>query len=408
MPGGPTAADEFGGGARLLTDAAGTVAHAVQRMHRAIARRSFAVAGRAALPVKAVHDGISELVYAQVRAGIGAGGALVEVASRAAGRFHPDGTLTDSTVGRAVTGVLNGAFGERAEIRGELLPEAMTLRVAGHRVTLDAPSLAEVYPEASGRLAVFLHGVIETERWWFHRPADREQPPGRDFGARLAEDFACSPLYLRYNSGRHISDNGRELMRVLSEITSAWPVPVTEIVLIGHSMGGLVARSAVHQAAEAELPWLPKVTKLVCLGTPHSGAPLERGANVLTSVLRRFDESAPLGELLAGRSSGIKDLRHGYLHEQQWAGRDPDILFEAAEPVETLLPAGTRLYFLSATLARREDSLLAQGIGDLLVMPKSAGDGTQQADRRWLGGLHHFHLLHRDEVYEVILDWLRT
>jgi hypothetical protein len=173
-------------------------------------------------------------------------------------------------------------------------------------------------------------------------------------------------------------------------------------------MGGLVARSAVHQAAEAELPWLPKVTKLVCLGTPHTGAPLERGANVLTSVLRRFDESAPLGELLAGRSSGIKDLRHGYLHEQQWAGRDPDILFEAAEPVETLLPAGTRLYFLSATLARREDSLLAQGIGDLLVMPKSAGDGPQRADRRWLGGLHHFHLLHRDEVYEVILDWLRT
>jgi pimeloyl-ACP methyl ester carboxylesterase len=404
MPDDPTAADEFGGAARLLTDTAGGVASTVQRMHSAISRRAFGVAGPAAAPVKALHDGISGLVYGSVKTGIAAGGAVAGVLSRAAGTLRPRGTLVDSKAGQAATGVLNGAFGERAAIRGELLPSHMTLRVAHRAVPLEPAALAEHYPAASGRLTVLLHGLIETERWWFRRPGE-DEPVERDFGARLAADLGSSPVYLRYNTGRHISDNGRELAGFLGKLVDAWRVPVTEIVLIGHSMGGLVARSALHQAAGS--PWLPLVTRLVCLGVPHTGAPLERGANFAAWALRRFDESAPLGELLALRSPGVKDLRYGYLHEAQWTGADPDSVRRADVPVDTVIPADVRQYFLAATLARAENSLLARGIGDLLVLPGSAGDAAQTADRHWVGGLNHFALMHRDDVYQAILGWLR-
>jgi len=399
-----SAADEFGSAARLLTDSADGVTCTVQRMHRAISRRAFGVAGPVASPVKAVHDGISDLVYGGVRTGIAAGGTVAVLLSRAAGTFRPRGALLESKAGQAATGVLNGAFGARAAIRGDLVPSHLTLRVAHRVVPLETAELAEHYPAASGRLVVFLHGLIETERWWFRRP-DEDAPGARDFGARLTEDLGTSPVHLRYNTGRHISENGLELAGFLGELVDSWPVPVTEIVLIGHSMGGLVARSALHQAADA--PWLPLVTRLVCLGVPHTGAPLERGANFAAWALRRFEESAPLGELLALRSSGVKDLRYGYLHEAQWTGADPDSVKRADEPIDTVIPAGVRQYFLTATLARAENSLLARGIGDLLVMPDSAGDLVQTADRHWIGGLNHFALMHRDEVYQAVLGWLR-
>ncbi|HEV7976510.1 alpha/beta hydrolase [Amycolatopsis sp.] len=395
---GGTAADEFGGAARLLSDTAGGITGTVQRMHRAIARRAFGVAGDVALPAKALHDSVSGLVYGSVRTGIAMGGAVVEAASRVAGTLRPEGTLVESPVGQATTGVLNGAFGARAEIRGDLLPSRMTLRVDHRRVPIDTAALAEAYPDASGKLVVFLHGLIETERWWFRA----ERP---DFGTRLTADLGTSQVYFRYNTGKHISENGRELTAVLTELVGAWPVPVTGIVLIGHSMGGLVTRSAVHQAAE--LPWLPLVTRLVCLGVPHTGAPLERGANLAAWALRRFEESAPLGDLLALRSPGVKDLRYGFLHEEQWTGGDPDAVRRTDTPVDTFLPEGVRQYFLAATLARSENSLLARGLGDLLVMPKSAVDTAQVAERRWVGGMNHFDLMHRDEVYRTLLEWLR-
>jgi pimeloyl-ACP methyl ester carboxylesterase len=391
MPPNPSAAEEFGGAARLFAGAAAGLVRTVQRTHRAIARRSFGLSGPAGAPVKAVHDGVSGLVYTTVHASITVGGAVVEGLSRAAGELLPSGALVDSKAGQAAVGVLAGAFGEHAGG----LPEEMTLRIAYRSVPLD--SVAEHFPEPSGRLFVFLHGLIETERWWF-----RAGSP--DFGSRLAADLGGTPLYLRYNSGRHISDNGRDLVQVLSRVVGAWPVPVTEIVVVGHSMGGLVARSALHQAVGAA--WLPAVTKLVCLGTPHTGAPLERGANLAAWAMRRFDESAPLAELLRLRSAGVKDLRYGDLHEGAWSGLDPDAPRRTGEPIETVLPAGIRHYFVSATLARTESSLLARAFGDLLVMPSSAGDATQTAERRWIGGMNHFGLMAENEVYATMLDWL--
>ncbi len=404
MSRGPNAAAEYRAAARLLTEAAQGVTRTVQRMHRAIARRPFGAFGVAAQPAKQWHDSISELVYSSVLAGLTVGGALTETAAHAVGSLRPSGSLVDSPAGGAAAGVLNGAFGER----GYTAPPVMSLRVDGAAVPVDRASLTEAYPDAAGHIVLFLHGLIETERWWYPR-APREGRPARvDFGTRLATDLACTPLYVRYHSGRHISGNGRELDELMSALVAEWPTKVERISIIGHSLGGLVARSAVHTGAVDQSPWLSELAHVVCLGSPHTGAPLEFGAHLVSWTLRRFPESAPLGDLLELRSEGIKDLRYGYLHEEQWADRDPDVLLGRVKGIKAVVSPGVRQHFLSVTISRNRNGMLARFFGDALVTPTSSADESQEALRHWLGGMHHFDLLRHDEVYRQLLAWLRT
>src|SRR5690606_14178182 len=109
--------------------------------------------------------------------------------------------------------------------------------------------------------------------------------PALNYGALLEAELGFSVLYVRYNSGLRIATNGRKLAQLLADVVSAYPVPLEEIVLIGHSMGGLVSRSAAHYASELELSWVQRLSHLICLGSPHHGAPLEKAGNLLTSVL---------------------------------------------------------------------------------------------------------------------------
>lgn len=398
-----TAAREYRETARLLTDAAKGVTSTVARMHRAIARRPFRTAGPAAAPVETLHNGIADLVYGSVLTGLTAGGALAEVIADVAGRLKPAGSLQETPVGRTATGMIGGAFGHRPHHHAA----AMTLRVDGAEVPLTRSDLDHAYPDPSGHVVLLVHGLIETERWWYRRGDDKRGRPRVDYGTRLAGDLDCTPVYLRYHSGLHISDNGRQLDELLTDLVRVWPVPIRRISIIGHSMGGLVARSAVHQAGARKAEWLGRPVQVVCLGTPHNGAPLEVAAHVAGWTLGKFAETAPLKDLLDLRSPGIKDLRYGYVHEHEWSGRDPDALFDRAERVRSDLPDGVRQHFLTVTIGRNRDGLLARLVGDALVTPTSAEDHSQVATRHWIGGLHHFHLLQHEEVYRQILVWLR-
>jgi pimeloyl-ACP methyl ester carboxylesterase len=323
--------------------------------------------------------------------------------ARVVGRYLPQQVSENGFVHRAL-GMANGMFGEHATARGGELPAAMTVRLCHRRVDLDRAALAAAFPSASGRVVVFLHGLVETERSWFHQPDRAKARTGTDFGSRLTEDHPCTAVYLRYNTGRHVSDNGRELVGLLSTLVERWPTEVNEIILVGHSMGGLVARSALHQAQARALPWTAKVTRLVCLGTPHTGASLERGVAGVAALLGRFATAAPLVGLLALRSDGIKDLAEGYLHQDQWR----DDVADLRDPVATVLPTGVRQYFVAVTLSRTEGSLWGRLVGDLLVAPASAADRTQAADFQWFGGMNHFDLLRHDTIYDAVLTWLRS
>jgi pimeloyl-ACP methyl ester carboxylesterase len=221
-------------------------------------------------------------------------------------------------------------------------------------------------------------------------------------------------VYLRYNSGRHTSENGRDLALLLEQLVAAWPVPLQRFAVLGHSMGGLVARSALHAATHAGLGWPKRLDDLVFLGTPHHGAPLERAGHWVDLVLGATPYAAPFARLGRVRSAGITDLRHGLLLDEDWVGRDRFARGgDRRQPVP--LPSGVRCGALAASLGAQGGTLKEKLLGDGLVPLDSAlGRHADPAralafppDRQWVGyGMNHLDLLDRAEVYAQLKEWL--
>jgi hypothetical protein len=406
-------ADEVRDASRLvaMTLRGGTTR--VHEVHSGIAGRVFGAVGPVGRPVRQVHDAIAGAVYRGVRAGLGAGAyAVGEVAV-----LRGSGSRLDEAAAAAVVlAVLNGSHGDMLEREAPALALRMTVRQTGQAVPLDGAAIRAAFPDASDRLAVFLHGLTGTERTWGYKAVQHHGRPGVTYGSMLQRDLGLTPVYLRYNTGLHISENGRHLDSLLATLLGGWPVPVQDLVLIGHSMGGLVARSALHQAAggtAAGRRWTRLVRDTVTLGTPHLGAPLERAAHAATHVLARLPETRPLARVLATRSVGIKDLRRGTIVADDWAGRDLDAP-QRGRHTHVPLHDGARHFVVLATLTRNPAARVAEVVGDLLVPPRSACGDTGDASRlafppdhvRRLGGLHHLDLLNDPRVYEQIHRWL--
>jgi pimeloyl-ACP methyl ester carboxylesterase len=367
-----------------LLAAGGTV---VSDTHEGIAGRPFDALGNAARPAQVLHDGVASGVYAAVRLGLRA--AATAGARAAALRAADDAPLAAKPRGSLALGALNGFLGDRLAACGSELALPMTIR----RDPDDA---------AGPRVAVFVHGLCETDdAWRVMRPS---------YGARLRDELGLTPLWVRYNTGLHISDNGRRLAELLDELERAWPLPLEEVTLVGHSMGGLVARSACHYAAFDGLPWSDAVRHVFCLASPHLGADLEKGANALSWALGQLPETRAFAGVLNARSAGIKDLRYGSCVEDDWRDRDPDELLRDHCGDVSFLP-GAAYYFVAASV---RDGPLGTLLGDLLVrLPSASGRGGhgrrvefEAANGRELGGLNHFDLLGHPAVYEQLRDWI--
>jgi len=281
------------------------------------------------------------------------------------------------------------------------------VRVGGEPVAIERHALDAAFPGAGPRLVVFLHGLMGTEFYW-QWGAEGEVT----YGSRLEDELGLTPVYLRYNSGRHISENGRSIAGLIGQLTAEWPVEVEQIALVGHSMGGLVARSACHHAATDERPWAGRVGHVISLGTPHLGAPLEQGAHTAAVALHKLPETRMLAGLLRRRSAGIRDLRHGSLVDEDWRGRDPEALRSAACREVPLLDGATHC-FVSASITRDPRHPVGRLLGDTLVLvPSATGRGRTRRipfDARYghhVGPTHHLALLNHPEVYERLHEWL--
>jgi len=306
----------------------------------------------------------------------------------------------------AVLAALNGLLGDHLAASGNPLQIRMRLRVDGKALLLDRQSLASSAPRPGARLLILMHGLCRSDLQWRRR--------GHDHGQALARDLGYTPLYLSYNSGLHISSNGQELASLLETLLGEWPVPVEDITLIGHSMGGLVARSAVHYGQLAGCEWTGRLKHMIFLGTPHHGAPLERGGNWLGAVLGRNRYTAPFARLGHVRSAGITDLRYGNLLDQDWHGHDR---FEHGrdrrQPVP--LPGGVQCYTIAGMLGAKPGDLRGRLLGDGLI-PLDTALGSHwhglhslafpRSHRHVAHGVHHLDLLSSVEVYERIRRWL--
>jgi triacylglycerol lipase len=310
--------------------------------------------------------------------------------------------------------VVNGLFGDSLEGRDSDLATPMTLRTADTVLPLDrdalAGTLADVGTRVNGRICVLVHGLMSTESIW-------RFPDGTPttYGTLLAEDHDVTVLSLRYNSGRHIATNGRDLARVLEQLVTAWPVRVREINLIGHSMGGLVIRSACHYG-RSQRPrhrfalfgrrWTSSVRRVVLIGVPNNGAGLEALVNTVSGALTSFNVAAvrAVARGLDRRSAGIKDLRLGTILDDAGtprAGR--------ADPQGTLRRAAYLV--IAGSVTADPDHRLATLLGDALVTSSSAAGRTDDlelfpgATIRTVPKVTHNALAHHPEVYQAITDW---
>ena len=216
---------------------------------------------------------------------------------------------------------------------------------------------------------------------------------------------------MRFNTGLHVSDNGSRLAALLEAVVEDWPVEIAEIALIGHSMGGLIARSACHQGCAHGHRWVPRVRHVFCLGTPHMGAPAEKAVNAAGWALGKLGETRPIARFLEMRSAGIKDLRYGALVEDDWRDCEPDALL-ADRCTDVPLLAGANHYVISAAIGP-EKGPLGRLLGDLLVRQASASGhhktrriAFEMGNAHHLPGLNHFQLLNHPAVYEQMRIWL--
>lgn len=380
----------------------------IQDMQRAIVDLSFqalrwipGMAGPARL-ARDAHDLIADGIYTTIRqssSGLLAVAALLEwhTAAHEPAKAVPPGQLATSS-----RSAPNAAVGDYLAASANPLAITMGFHAAGHPISLTTDGLRAHLPDPSDRLCLFIHGLGCDEHCWQLYSETAWDPPGQHYGPLLRAELGYTPLYLRYNTGLPITDNSQQLARQIQLLLAAYPQPVRELVLIGHSMGGLVARGACEQAAVEALPWLGLARMVICLGSPHRGAPLEKMGHLTTTALHLSAVTAPLGKIADARSAGVKSLRHGLKNLRHGPHAHENNTRNSSAP------PSVAYRFIGTNLARNADHPLGHVLGDGLVTLGSATPPELPSDVAIvrLDGLSHLALLNEPRVYRQIKRWL--
>ena len=386
-------ADDLRGLNRLTIDAVAGTVGLVESMHAAITHLPAVLGAPAPRRTRGLTGWIYRRIHDTTRmVGVGVDTSLSLMAPLL--RAREDDARRD-----AVLAAMNGVLGDHLEASGNPLAIPMRLRRGGRALRLTPKELAASVPDATGDLLILIHGLCMNDRQWCFQ--------GHDHGAALAREQGMTPLYLHYNSGRQVSRNGADFAELLERAVAAWPIPVERVVLLGHSMGGLVARSACHHAETRGHAWRRALSDVVFVGTPHHGAPLERAGDRFERLLAISPYSAPFALIGRIRSAGIQDLRYGRVHDN----RAPRAGSDASTPLA--LPADVRCHAIAASTQRAGDAdrAAARPRGDGLVPVASAlGEHPDRrldlripASRKWIEhGSGHLQLLGSAAVYRRI------
>lgn len=399
--------DDWRGLGDLIEIATERLTEPVEGIHRAITDRWSGGEKGDGSPGHTAQAILARHLFRSVRFVSSVASATLTTGAVAVDRHRPIQTLWRSSTGAGIQAAANALWGDEFERRTSPMHTQMSIRgLDGSAITSDIVSLKRAFPSPTRRLAVYLHGLGKTERCWFDRVTDTGDSVGM---ARALEADSFTPLLVRYNTGMGVSDNGAALAWLLDEITGNWPDGIDEIALVGHSMGGLVARSSLHAGHSAGHSWINPVAHLVTLGTPHYGSPIEKGVHIASQVLRMTPESRPLSQFLDGRSAGIKDMRHG-------AGRD-DSHNNPEQPTDTDHIVGVKPFdgidqhHAASVVTNSPSHPFGALVGDLVVRVNSATGVTsnscvEASNVRVFGGLNHLAMLRDPAVHSQIREWL--
>jgi len=384
----------------MAVDATLGVTDLVEELHARIARLPVRASG----PIGAAVAGTTGLVYRGVRGvtrvvGSGLDGVL--------GRLVPLlDDVADTPARDQLVAALNGVLGDYLARSDNPLAIPLAMRRDGAPLVLERNALSAAFPLARSTVVVAVHGLCMNDRQWTRK--------GHDHGIALARDLDATLLHLHYNSGRHVHETGRDFAAALDALVDEWPVPIDRLHLLGHSMGGLVARSAAHVGSVEGQRWREALATIACLGTPHLGAPLERGGHGIDVLLDKLPYTAPFARLGRVRSAGITDLRHGSVTEEtgdahgQHAGR-------GGKPASVALPSDVACFAIAASRDPKPVDIDATMRGDGLVPVASALGIDDDADvalafpeaHRWVAHeTGHLDLLASAAVYARLRAWI--
>ena len=399
------------GYSKLAIQATLGVTHLVEAMHHTILKVPAPLGSSQPMVASRVHGAVESVlrttsgwVYGSIRGVTHLVGGGLDVALA---QLQPEIEHLASTHERLATlSIVNGVLGDHLKAQGNPLCITMGWHHQGQLLNPTLPALAATFPQASHRILVAQHGHCMNELQWTRNEHNHV--------AALAEAHGLTPVFLRYNTGLHISINGRALAEQLEQLVCAWPVPVEAVHILGYSMGGLLARSAFHYGALAGHRWVERVDKLLFVGTPHHGSMVERGGNLIDVALEVSPYSRALSRLGKIRSAGTTDLRFGNLTDQDWAGRDR--FAPGTDPRSRVpLPQHVQCYAIAAMLSKDPGEFKGQWIGDCLV-PVASALGNHQDSRRSLGispsrqrvfnGLSHLGLLDSEAVCAQLSRWM--
>ena len=385
---------------RLITEATIGITDLAEVMHRRVVHPPFFPS----TPIQHLITNIAGVAYKNIRWSaqfIGSG------LDRALGHLAPVlGEIGTTNESEAIRSALNGVVGDYLEEKENPLKIIMQFRHQAKAIPLDSKSLEKTYPTINGKILLMVHGSCMNDIQWTRKE--------HNHGAALAKELDKTPIYLHYNSGRHISTNGQNFNELLEKLVLHWPVPVEELVIVAHSMGGLVTRSALHYGQQKQKTWTKHLKKIAFLGTPHHGSSLERAGNYLDVILGTIPYAKPFARLGKVRSAGITDLRYGNLIDEDWQGNDR---FEIQGDQRQSIPLPNRVecYNIAAIIGKATDPVSPRLLGDSLVDIESALGQHENPDKNlrfreqnsWVAYENtHLDLLSNPKIYAKIKTWL--
>jgi len=416
----------------LLADGVEHGTRVIERSQRSVARRVAAVAGAlsgrqeeaerigdAAGAVFTMGYRNTRMVARLIRLVLDAAHDVTEPMLRGRGAAHHPVPLRSDETGNAAwlwdgfIGGLNGIVGDHLAATDNPLAIAMRMRLGDRFITPGDADLAEALAERPAKLCVFVHGLSATEWSWAFEAEAQQGTPEVNYGSLLQGELGHVPLYVRYNTGLHISDNAQQLDELLQATLDGLPHEVDEIALIGHSLGGLVAMGAAHYGDAAGRDWVKRLRHVINIAAPHQGAPLEKFGHLAVTIMGAIDTPGTRipAEVISARSAGIKDLRHGHVVEEDW--RDESAGQGARSAVRRL--DGVHYHRIAATITEDPGHLMGQLVGDTMVRTGSAVDSAASVDGdehpgevAIVGGLSHVALANHPRVYAHLRDWLAS
>ncbi|MDD5028835.1 MAG: alpha/beta hydrolase [Rhodoferax sp.] len=409
-------ASDLRAAALLATQATHAITDISEGVHQSVWRTLGAPGGAAPDQTR----GLTGLIYQSIHSATGLIGRGLDAAlTRLEPTLRRLETVGDESPERvAVIAALNGVMGDRLTASANPLALPMTLRYQERlthysRALQPDLTLKQQLPQVSAKVLLVIHGLCMNDLQWT-MPSATGTPAHANHATALADAGGATPVYLRYNTGLHISDNGLALAAQLEQLLAHWPTAVTELTVLAHSMGGLVIRSAVSQATSAGMRWPQQLKNIFFLGTPQHGAPLERAGNWVDLLLGSTPYSRPFAKLAQLRSAGITDLRYGLVRNQDWHGHDrfrrqPD------HRTPMPLPDGVACFTVAASTAAKHSHLADQLVGDGLVPLRSAlGQHDTPAHclqfapaRQFIAyRTSHLALLSSPAITQQLLQWL--